>query len=458
MTHRKRYTNDFRAATQSGRIFYAPLTSSLTALGAGSTTPTFSRASVATEFGYDSGAVTGDPMTLLDIDSGEARFRGARRVSSGVWSIFFSDGNPIPETSLWGFRREVSRTNKIANNTMAGAVAGSPGTLPTGWVSSVGATQTIVGTGTENGVAYIDIQLSGVTSTTGSSISFNTGVTAAINNVWSGSCFLKIVGGSSTNVSGALIRVRQNDSGGAGIGFINFTSSAIPPSSGNLIDTRIGGGATLTAVGTASITPQVLVSHTSGVPIDITLRIGLPQLELGAVPTTPIKTSVAELTRAADVLTYPSANNANVSNGTIAVQAITEWPTSGVTASNRIAVDIARSTSTAQDILIGMANINSKAGTATITNGTTQYNVAATPNIAANTPVKVALGWELNNSRAAFNGTFAALDTVCTMPSLLTTIYVGNDDSGLGDLNGCVKNLAIYNARKPDATILQFSR
>src|SRR6187399_24135 len=56
---------------------------------------------------------------------------------------------------LKGLLIEEVRTNIVRNSTMAGAVAGSPGTLPTGWVVNlpVGVTQTI-STGTDNGLAY----------------------------------------------------------------------------------------------------------------------------------------------------------------------------------------------------------------------------------------------------------------------------------------------------------------
>src|SRR4029077_4515010 len=60
---------------------------------------------------------------------------------------------------LRGLLIEETRTNVIKNSTMAGAVAGTPGTNPTFWqvgLSTTGFTQQIVGTGTENGIAYID--------------------------------------------------------------------------------------------------------------------------------------------------------------------------------------------------------------------------------------------------------------------------------------------------------------
>ena len=60
-----------------------------------------------------------------------------------------------------GYLIEESRTNSIRNNTMVGAVVGTPGTIPTNWqvfTNVTGLTRQIVGTGTENGITYIEVK------------------------------------------------------------------------------------------------------------------------------------------------------------------------------------------------------------------------------------------------------------------------------------------------------------
>src|SRR5262249_49436220 len=63
------------------------------------------------------------------------------------------------------------QVNQLRNPTAAGAVPGSPGTLPTNWRQGGGTgglTQTVVGTGTENGIPYLDYRLQGTPNTSSS--------------------------------------------------------------------------------------------------------------------------------------------------------------------------------------------------------------------------------------------------------------------------------------------------
>ena len=60
--------------------------------------------------------------------------------------------------------------NAIRNSSASGAVAGTPGTLPTNWnvfTNVTGLTRHIVGTGTDDGITYIEVKLSGTPSGSG---------------------------------------------------------------------------------------------------------------------------------------------------------------------------------------------------------------------------------------------------------------------------------------------------
>lgn len=219
--------------------------------------------------------------------------------------------NPLTGACL-GLLIEEQRTNSIRNNTMVGAVAGTPGTAPTNWLAATpanGITRQIVGTGTENGISYIDFRFSG-TNTLGSGfymdIAFDSGVIAAAQGqAWTESIYAKLVAGS---VSGASFstspRLRLYE-------LPSFTSSELSleaVSSAELGSQRFAFSRTLTGVTTTGVSPRIAWLIATGATIDFTLRIGMPQLELGAFATSVIPTTTAAATRSADVAQITGTN------------------------------------------------------------------------------------------------------------------------------------------------------
>jgi len=193
---------------------------------------------------------------------------------------------------------EPQRTNSIRNSSMVGAVAGTPGTLPTNWSNLVtaGLTRTIVGTGTENGLPYVDIRFNGTANALSTRIDFegSTNIAALTAQVWTNSIYSKIVSQPNPAVSYAL-QMLERTSGG---GFVTDGSQIFTPTTSlqRFAFTRtLNGGATV-----ANVQPCITINLTNGATYDFTIRIAAPQMELGAYATTWVPTTTAAVTRIAD--------------------------------------------------------------------------------------------------------------------------------------------------------------
>jgi len=198
-------------------------------------------------------------------------------------------------------------TNYIRNNTMQGAVAGTPGALPNNWACSPtwdGLTLSVVGKGIENGVDYIDIRYSGtvVAGNVANAILFdsNDGAPAQSGQVWGASVFLKLVAGSFSGIATMPIGIAT------WANVVVNVDNFVGPDLRGAIDLNLkqfeflspstGGSASFVQ---ARMRP---VTGAAGSVVDFTIRIGLPQLARDAAPKFPIKTSNGAVTRAADVI------------------------------------------------------------------------------------------------------------------------------------------------------------
>jgi hypothetical protein len=236
------------------------------------------------------------PDDALNCACASTRYRDD---SLGNWSAFAP--NTLAYTNK-GLRVWEARTNSIRNNAATGAVVGTPGTLPTNWSfrNAAGLSQQIVGVGTQNGIDYIDIRLSG-TSTGGSITLIDetiSAIAAASGQTWTASVFVALVGGTTTNVTLWQSAIGGWTSGGASsetVGSVIYTPTATL--------TRLVGTAALANAGTAFVNHRFDMNINNAAAIDFTLRIGWPQLEQASFASPPIRTTSAAVTTAAEAIT-----------------------------------------------------------------------------------------------------------------------------------------------------------
>jgi len=387
----------------------------------------FTRATTATYFNSSG--------VLSTAASGEARF----------------DYNPTT-LAPQGLLIEEQRTNSIRNNTMVGAVAGTPGTNPTNWditVSPSGITTEIVGTGVEDGITYIDVRYFGTGSGSASPQirpETTTGIVAAAGQTWTASYYLRIVGGSTTGLSAFSQIWQERDAAGVALNTVTVTISA--PTTAALKTQRSILTRTLTDAGTARLTNRIQWTFTNGVAVDITLRIGLPQLELGAFATSVIPTTTTALTRNADAASMTGTNFSdwyNAVEGTLYVEANTpDFAVAYVFAdinSNSLTNYIRQSTSSLGTI---SQFVVSDSGTA-----------VASPGVAVTlgSVRKAAGAYILNSIQQSVNGSLGTQDTSATIPAGLTQLNIGSRSTGANNVNGTIRRIAYYPVRLANTTL-----
>lgn len=341
-----------------------------------------------------------------------------------------------------GLLIEESRINSIRNNTMQGASIGTPGTMPTNWVQSqnTGITGNVVGVGVDQGISYIDLQFSGTTAGgTNNNIFFETiaGVAAASGQTWTLACFYKLVGGSLNNISNlSAILVGTNGS---------TTTESFPlliPNPSAVWQRGVVTG-TLANAGTTNVRPSIqLVPNAAPVAINITIRIGMPQMEQGAFATSVIPTSGAAVTRNVDVASMSANPWYTQGEGTV----ITEFIPEGLSA-DAVEAQIDDGTSNNRVVLDYIPTSFAR----TIVGGVNQHNIVGAV-LVAGARYKHAFGIAATNAKAAVNGTLYGPSTA-SIPTALTVLRLGGGPSGGAALNGWLSRFSYYNTRLPDAQL-----
>lgn len=396
-------------------------------------------------------ATSGDEVDVWhpSLNLGSTAFDYIPTTSAAVYlprSNAYQDHNPSTLAPL-GFLIEEARTNSIRNNTMQGAVAGSTGTIPTNWQSASSATgisRNSVAVGTENGIPYVDIRYTGTASSSGTvqiTAEQSTGVAALTAQVWTASYYLKHVGGTLPgNVSTVWL---ERNAGGASVATGN--TPAITVTNADLATQRTAVTRTLSGGGTvAFVTNRIDINVTNGAVVDFTLRIGLPQLELGAFATSPILTTAAAATRLADqTLDSVISDWYNPTEGTFVIEGDTFAPGSETVFVANAYADISNRAETVWTAASGLRTRVVNAGvTNTVGSG-----------VAISETFKVASALKTSDSAVSVSGSAPATDTGVTLP-VATSFAIGYAGySASSFLNGHLQSLTYYRRRLPNETL-----
>jgi hypothetical protein len=228
--------------------------------------------------------------------SGATMFNASGTLVSVGANVPRFDTNPSTLAPA-GLLIEGASTNYVQNNSPAGSG------FPSNWgVRTTGglALQT-VGTGTEDGIPYVDIRFYGTTTNSqGPCLQFMMGVSAEQGQTWTSSLYLKNVGGSLSNISALQIYTEEDPySNGSGV-----FSSNIVPTGAALSTQRFSLTNTLVHSTTTSVFSALWAQIGTGLAVDFTLRYGAPQFEQMAYATSPILTTSGAVTRGADAAAF----------------------------------------------------------------------------------------------------------------------------------------------------------
>jgi len=361
-----------------------------------------------------------------------------------------------------GLLIEEARTNSIRNNTGQGVVAGdigSGGGAGTNWNINIGTTtgltRTVVGTSTEDGINYTEFRIHGTASGAGSIDFFfdDASATAVLTGqVWTESLYWRLISGSFTGISSPILYGYEYTAALAFITAANFLSATLPTSAA-LRTQRISGTATLSGgATTAYLRPLLKMNIADGAAVDFTIRLGMPQLELGAFATSVISTSTVAVTRAADLASITGANFTsfwNATQGTILAN---------VEKSSAAAVGYAFVVSDGTGSNRQRVFLNTDSNQyATVTTGGVEQLTGTNLNLgswAVNTAKKVVIAYQSNNFAGTSGGAAPATDSTVNLPTV-DRLYLGQNENGTGSwLNGWISSISYYPVRDGD-TLLQ---
>lgn len=255
-------------------------------------------------------ALGGGPLRLVGagVLSGALGFTrassGLALGTDGVLLGAYAAGVPRFQGAAQRLLVEGARTNTIRNPRVEGAVAGSPGTVPTNWTVSAlsGTTRTLdIGTSPTPGLPFLSVRIQGTPTAAGyftiqPEVASTAVSPAAVGQVWTFSCWVRLAAGSLP--AGSNHRLRLQERGGA---TTPATDMSFTPGTAwqRIVATRV-----LSEPGTTYLQHSILPFLAAGTAADLTLQVTGVQAEAGGFVSSPILPAVgssAASGRVADV-------------------------------------------------------------------------------------------------------------------------------------------------------------
>lgn len=379
-------------------------------------------------------------------------FDAAGNLQTASANVPRKDHDPIT-LAVRGLLDEPGRTNGVPNNSMTGAAAGTPGTMPTGWGASAPAelTREIVGVFTENGITYIEIRISGtVTAQRDWGVTFSpiTSIAATPGQVWAGSVYLRRVGGSLANLITLGSNLQAYNSG-VFLSNIQFNSVLSTLTNAPLVSQRVLTSGAAPASTTHVALGLFLRTAASGA-VDVTFRIGMPQVEAGAFTTSVIPTSTVAVTRGSDIPSLTNVPWVSSTEGTM-VAAVKTLPGTSAT-TRRVACFNDGTINQRTEFQLSTSN---NFNFFIAENGTfpVSLNVAgATENL----PLRGAGAFKVNDFALSVNGSAVATDTAGAMQTI-TRLDLCATFGGSGELSGWLEDFEYYPTRRSNADLQALS-
>jgi hypothetical protein len=342
---------------------------------------------------------------------------------------------------------EPQRTNSIRNSTMVGAVAGSPGTASTNWGQLLigGLTRTVLGTGTENGLSYVDIRYNGTATGTSIVLSFETftGIAAANGQTWTGSFYAKTIASSPNSFRSIIIEYTSVG------GYVTENALNISVSStlNRVTHTyTLAGGATV-----GRVLNGIVCILTIGQTYDFTIRIAAPQMELGATASTFIPTTTAAVTRVIDDARKTGvASLIGQTQGTVYMEVSLRDQNIG---SFRRLITLSNGTVNNR-IQINTTDTNSRLQLTITTGGATQAAILSASPFSG--VVKVAVAYDVNDIAFYANGVPIGTDTSASIPAC-DQINLGAAFDGGNPFNDSIAQAALFKTRLTNAQLAQLT-